>query len=117
MNLSDLKGKWVLVDFWASWCRACRIENPKFARLYKKFNSSGFEIISISKDDSESNWKKAINKDGVDSWTHIWDKDKSISDAYSISSLPQNVVISPDGKVAAKNVSAEMLHSFLETNL
>lgn len=117
VNLSDFKGKWVLVDFWASWCRACRIENPKFARLYEDYQAKGFEIISISKDESESKWKKAINKDGAAAWIHIWDENQSISKEYSISSLPQNVVISPDGKVAAKNVSAEMLHSFLKSNL
>ncbi len=117
MSLTALQGKWVLVDFWASWCRACRIENPKLADLYENYKGQGLEIVSISKDNNQKQWKKAITKDGIGAWIHIWDEDESISKKYSVSSLPQNVVISPDGKVAAKNVSAENLTALLKNQM
>jgi peroxiredoxin len=116
ISLADYKGKLVLVDFWASWCRACRVENPKFAVLYEKYKSKDFEIISVSQDESDEQWLESIKKDGIDSWEQIRDSDKSISKLYSISSLPQNILLDKSGKIIAKNISAEELSNILSEN-
>lgn len=113
ISLSDYKGKVVLIDFWASWCRACRVENPKFAVLYEKYKTKNFEIISVSQDESEEKWLKSIEKDGINAWGQIRDKDNSISKLYSISSLPQNILLDKSGKIIAKNISAEELSNIL----
>jgi len=113
ISLSDFEGKIVLLDFWASWCRSCRVENPKFATLYKKHNQNNFEIISISQDDSNDKWLKAIENDGIDLWPQIRDHDNSISKLYSISSLPQNILLDKSGKIIAKNMSAEEILNIL----
>lgn len=111
------KGKILLIDFWAAWCRACRIENPQFVELYQEFNDRGLEIVSISQDRDQATWEKAIKKDGVGIWRQVQDKDESISELYSVSSLPQNVVLGKDGKILAKNVNAEQLRELLSTHL
>lgn len=107
--LADFKGKVVLLDFWASWCRACRVENPHFAQLYDQYRNQDFEIISISKDEKKSNWLAAVEKDGIGAWKQLWDMDESISKSYSISSLPQNFLLGKDGKIMAKNIDAAKL--------
>ncbi len=116
-DLDQYKGKVLLVDFWAAWCRACRIENPQFVELYEKFNTQGFEVVSISQDKTKETWDKAIAKDGVGIWRHIWDKEQTITDLYGVGSLPQNVVLGRDGKIIAKNVNAEKLQELLEKAL
>ncbi|AVI50716.1 hypothetical protein C5O00_05830 [Pukyongia salina] len=113
ITLNDYLGNVVLIDFWASWCRACRIENPKFAVLYETYKNKGFEIISISQDKIETVWLKSIEKDGIGAWVHIHDEDLTISKQFSISSLPQNLLLSGDGKIIAKNISAEELSTIL----
>jgi peroxiredoxin len=113
VSLDRFKGKILLIDFWAAWCRACRIENPKFAELYEQYQEKGFEILSISQDETEEAWMEAIQKDGVDRWQHVWDRDESISKLYSVSSLPQNIVLDSEGVIIAKNVSAEQLSALL----
>ncbi len=113
ISLDDYKGNVLLVDFWAFWCRACRIENPKLATLYSEYNAKGLEIVSISQDQSEDQWKKGIDKDGIGAWRHVWDKDNSISELYSVSSLPQNLLLDKDGKIVAKNLSADDLRQIL----
>ena len=112
-DYADYNGKILLVDFWAAWCRACRIENPQFVELYKEFNKEGLEIVSISQDRDVDTWNKAIEKDGVGLWTNIQDKTKEISDLYAVSSLPQNLVIGKDGRIIGKNVTAEQLKQML----
>ncbi len=116
-SLEQYKGKVLLIDFWAAWCRACRIENPQFVKVHEKYNAQGFEVVSISQDETEQAWSKAIVKDGVDIWRHIWDKDETITNLYSVSSLPQNVVLDREGKILAKNVNAEQLEALLAKNL
>lgn len=114
ITLNDFKGKILLIDFWASWCRACRVENPKFVNLYNQYHNRDFEIISISKDEKKENWLEAMDKDGIKIWKHIWDSDETISKLYSVSSLPQNLVIDKEGKIIAKNVNAEQLAALLQ---
>lgn len=112
-SYQQFKGKVLLVDFWAAWCRACRIENPQFVELYKSHNQNGFEIVSISQDRDDAVWKQAIEKDGVGLWTNIQDKNKAITELYAVSSLPQNLVLNKEGKIIGKNVSAKELEKIL----
>jgi peroxiredoxin len=116
-SLDQYQGKVLLVDFWAAWCRACRIENPQFVALYKDFQPKGLEIVSISQDEDPDTWQKAIAKDGVGIWRQIQDRDGNISETFSISSLPQNLVLGRDGKIIGKNVTAAQLKELLAHHL
>jgi peroxiredoxin len=108
-----LKGKVVLIDFWAYWCRACRIENPEFARLYEEYKNKGFHILSISQDVEHEHWKNAIKQDGIEAFQHVFDEGNRISGLYSISSLPQNLLLDEDGVIIAKNLNADLLERLL----
>jgi thiol-disulfide isomerase/thioredoxin len=113
--LSSLRGKYVLVDFWASWCKPCRMENPNVVRMYNKFKGKGFEIFSVSLDDNKDAWIKAINDDKL-LWTHVSDLKKwnaSVVPSYNIESIPYTVLLDKDGKIVAKNLRGEMLESKL----
>ena len=116
-NFNQYQGKVLLVDFWAAWCRACRIENPQFVDLYQEFGTKGLEIVSISQDEKKATWEAAIAKDGVGIWRQIQDADGRISARYSVSSLPQNVVVGKDGRIIARNVTAEQLRQLLTDHL
>jgi thiol-disulfide isomerase/thioredoxin len=113
--LSSLRGKYVLVDFWASWCKPCRMENPNVVRMYNKFKGKGFEVFSVSLDDNKDAWIKAINDDKL-LWTHVSDLKKwnaSVVPSYNIESIPYTVLLDKDGKIVAKNLRGEMLESKL----
>ncbi len=113
IELSDYTGSYVLVDFWASWCLACRAENPKLVELYAKLQSKGFEILSISRDEEEEAYQKALAKDEL-TWTQVWDRDGSLAKLYLVSSLPANFLLDPKGKIMAKNVTADQLDAILK---
>lgn len=115
LKLSDYKGKYVLIDFWASWCLPCRKGNPHLKKLYAEYKDKGFEIIGISDDDSKpAAWKKAVEQDSIGMWKHVlrgldWEKiragivnEKDISKKYGIYSLPTKILIDPQGKVIAR---------------
>lgn len=108
IKLSDLKGKVVLVDFWASWCGPCRKENPNVVEAYTKYNKQkfttgkGFEVMSISLDKDEVAWKKAIADDKLIWKTHGWDKDNVAAKTYGAYSIPMGVLIDGKGKIVAK---------------
>jgi peroxiredoxin len=111
VKLSSLRGKYVLVDFWAKWCGPCRHENPNVVRAYHKFKSKGFEIYSVSLDRSKDDWLKAIKEDGLD-WTHVSDLKYWNSIAardYNISSIPFSILLDKDGKIIAKNLRGAAL--------
>jgi peroxiredoxin len=113
--LSSLRGKYVLVDFWASWCRPCRMENPNVVRMYNRFKGKGFEVYSVSLDDNKDSWTKAINDDKL-LWTHVSDLKKwnaSVVPMYNIESIPYTVLLDKDGKIIAKNLRGEQLESKL----
>jgi thiol-disulfide isomerase/thioredoxin len=109
--LSSLRGKLVLVDFWASWCGPCRKENPNVVKLYNAYKSKGFEIYSVSLDDEEDKWIKAIQKDGL-AWIHVSDLggwNSSVCSQFNISSIPFTILVSKDGKIIAKGLRGKDL--------
>lgn len=119
LKLSSLRGKMVLIDFWASWCRPCRAENPKVKVVYDKYKSKGFEIYGVSLDNSKGRWLGAIEQDGL-SWKHVSDLKgwKSIAaQKYKITSIPNTYLIDREGKIIAKGLRAYQLDKFLEKNL
>jgi len=115
VSLSSFKGKYVLVDFWASWCRPCREENPNVVRAFQKFKNKNFTVLGVSLDNSRQPWLKAIKNDNLD-WTQVSDLKGWYNEAaakYNIQSIPQNFLIDPSGKIIAKNLRGEDLDSRL----
>ena len=116
-SLSDLRGKVVLVDFWASWCGPCRRENPNVVRAWNEYNKRGFEVFSISLDKDASKWKRAIEQDGLIWPYHISDLRgwNSVASAqYGISSIPHAILIDKDGTVVATHLRGNQLEAELE---
>lgn len=117
MKLSDLKGKVVLIDFWASWCGPCRKENPNVVKTYGKYKEAGFTIISISLDSDKAKWLQAINDDGL-SWTnHVSDLggwQSKVARKYNIGSIPQTFLLDREGKIIAANLRGIALETELQ---
>ncbi len=116
VKLSSLRGKYVLIDFWAAWCRPCRMENPNVVRMYNKYNDKGFEVFGVSLDRKKEDWVAAIAQDGL-TWTHVSDLAYFNSEAariYNIQAIPATYLVGPDGKILAKNLRGESLEAKLE---
>ncbi|UKN02139.1 TlpA family protein disulfide reductase [Paracrocinitomix mangrovi] len=117
MRLSDLKGKVVLIDFWASWCRPCRGENPNVVKMYKKYKDDGFTVFSVSMDNSAEKWKAAIEQDGLVWPNHVsdlkgWQCAAGID--YLVKSIPFTVLIDKEGKIIGTNIRGEALQTHLK---
>ena len=113
VSLSAFRGKYVLLDFWASWCGPCRAENPNVVRAYTKYHPKGFEILSVSLDrpGDKDKWLKAIHADKLD-WTHVSDLrfwQNAVAVQYGVGSIPQNFLIDPQGKIIAKRLRGDEL--------
>lgn len=115
-TLSSLKGKLVMLDFWASWCGPCRKENPNVVRIYQKFKDKGFEILGISLDEKKEAWLNAIEKDGL-IWKHVSDLgfwNNQVAVKYGVKFIPQTFMVDPSGKIIAKDLRGPALEQFLE---
>ena len=116
ISISSFRGKYLLIDFWASWCGPCRRENPNVVKLYNDFNDKGFEIIGVSLDEHRNRWINAIIQDGL-TWPHVSDLKGWASAAgrlYAINSIPATVLLDREGKIVAKNLRGETLRKKLE---
>lgn len=116
VSLSSFKGKYVLVDFWASWCKPCRMENPNVVAAYNQYKDKNFTIVGVSLDTSHQAWMNAIHADGL-AWNHVSDLkgwESETAAMYGVQSIPYNFLIGPDGNIVAEDVRGRELFSTLE---
>ncbi len=112
LALSDLRGKVVLLDFWASWCGPCRRENPNVVRMYEKYKDKGFTVYSVSLDNNKNKWLKAIDKDGLVWDSHVSELKKwnsKAAGAYGVKSIPTTFLVDGEGKIIGKNLRGSQL--------
>ena len=115
-HLKSLRGKYVLVDFWASWCRPCRLENPNVVSAFQKYNQKNFTILGVSLDKEKESWLQAIQEDQLQ-WQHVSDLkfwDSMVVPLYGIEGIPFNVLIDPNGMVIAKDLRGPDLEKKLD---
>lgn len=121
-SLSDLKGKYVLLDFWGSWCPPCRKDNPNLVSLYNKYNSRGFEVVSVALEKNEKTWSKAIQKDGLIWPYHILKTSRLVATdplalKYQVKDLPSKFLIDPQGQIIGTNLSKAETMAILDKHL
>ena len=119
VSLKELRGRYVLVDFWASWCGPCRLENRGYGELYERHRAAGFEILAVSVDHDARGWKAAIAKDGA-TWRHIADLTgwkSPLAARYSVTALPASFLLDREGRIVAKDVRGKALAVWLAEKL
>jgi peroxiredoxin len=112
-SLSSLKGKYVLVHFWASWCAPCRGANPALKKIYEKYKDKGFEVMAISIDESKQNWLQAVEEDNMP-WHQVRDDKHEIGRLYQVGGIPRNFLIGPDGTVITRTLEDNSLEKKLQ---
>lgn len=115
VTLNSLRGKYVLLDFWASWCRPCRVENPSLVKYYEKYHEKGFEIFQVSLDKKKESWIEAIEKDKL-SWIHVSDLqywNSAPAELYKVQSIPASFLLDKQGKIIATNLRGDALEAKL----
>lgn len=119
-RLSDLKGKYVLLHFWGSWCGPCRAENPHLADIYQQYSGLGFEIFSIGIEQTEQAWQRAIERDGLIWRYHAMESaefDGGVARMYNIRAIPATFLINPDGDIMGVNLTPEQMDKTLSQRL
>ncbi|RYZ90861.1 MAG: AhpC/TSA family protein [Proteobacteria bacterium] len=119
ISLASFKGKYVLLDFWASWCKPCRMENPNVVKAYNEFKDKNFTVLGVSLDQEKNAWQEAIKKDGL-TWTHASDLKFWSNEAaalYEVQSIPANFLIDPSGNIIAQDLRGEDLTETLRKHL
>ena len=119
VSLSDFRGKYVLIDFWASWCKPCRVENPALVQVYKKYKERNFTILGVSLDNNKNNWIRAIRKDHL-GWTHVSDLKfwkNEVALLFGVKTVPQNYLVDPTGKIIGKNIRIQELPARLNEKI
>ncbi|WP_026473637.1 TlpA disulfide reductase family protein [Alkaliflexus imshenetskii] len=116
VSLDAFRGKYVFVDFWAGWCRPCRMENPILKKAYERFGGENFEIISVSLDRTEEEWRKAVAEDAL-TWTNLHDPMGMTAETYAVQSIPNTWLLDKDGKIINKQLRGEQLIEVLESLL
>ncbi|RKS42784.1 peroxiredoxin [Gillisia mitskevichiae] len=114
-KLSDLKGKVILLEYWAAWCLPCRKDNPELVKIYNEYHSKGFEIYAVSLDRDKDNWVNAINQDNLE-WTHVSDlqKPNKAAKLYGVTSIPDSFLIGRDGKLIENKLRGDDLRKKLD---
>ncbi|MEN8697678.1 MAG: TlpA disulfide reductase family protein, partial [Bacteroidia bacterium] len=116
LALSSLRGKVVLIDFWASWCGPCRRENPNVKKIYEKYKDQGFEIYGVSLDNNASRWNDAIAKDGL-TWKHVSDLagwQSSAAKLYGVRSIPATFLLDKEGRIYKSGFRSHELEGLLQ---
>jgi peroxiredoxin len=117
IKLSSLKGKYVLLDFWASWCKPCRMENPNVVTNFNKYKSKGFTIYQVSLDQTKEAWISGIKEDNLGQWSHVSDLkfwDCAPAKVYGVQGIPANFLLDPEGKIVATNLRGDDLGAKLK---
>lgn len=113
VKLYSYHGQYILLDFWASWCQPCRVENPNLRNLYHEFKKKNFNIISVAVYDEDAAWRNAIRKDNMD-WVNVLDTNNSVKNKYGIMAIPASLLIDPSGKIIKKGLKGKKLKYYLQ---